>query len=190
MSTASVNRKQGWFTLGQYGLGSHDWDPTKSKGILIRNIPGSTQQLVKKPDNIQRRWYKSTTRTKHGLYEMTSTNTSYCALSGFYYHNGDALFSHLEIDHAAMVHTSLTRPISSGSQLWNDTGSGTGKERNADMQRVSYGAPDDDSVRIQQLPGGEPEAYFFHTNVAPGEEYRMLDFSKVQFVSNSFVNPP
>jgi hypothetical protein len=112
---ASVNRKQGWFTLGQYGLGSHDWDPTKSKGILIRNIPGSTQQLVKKPDNIQRRWYKSTTRTKHGLYEMTSTNTSYCALSGFYYHNGDALFSHLEIDHAAMVHTSLTRLISSGA---------------------------------------------------------------------------
>jgi hypothetical protein len=187
MSTASVNRKQGWFTLGQYGLASHDWDPRKSQGILIRNIPGSTQQLVKKPDSIQRRWYKSKT---YGLYEMISTNTSYCALSGFYYHKENAPFSDLEIDHAAMVHTSLTFPTRSGGQLWNDSGSGTGKERNADIQRVYYGAPDDDSIRIQQLPDGEPEAYFFHTNVAPGEEYRMLDFSKVQYVSNNFANPP
>ena len=61
----------------------------------------------------------------------------------------------------------------------------------ADVQRVYHGASDDDSIRIQQLPDSQPEAYFFHTNGAPGDgQYRRLDFSKVQFVSNNFINPP
>jgi hypothetical protein len=176
--------KQGWFTLGQYGIPSHDWDPSRSKGLLIRNIPGSTQQLVKKPDDIQYRWGMGAGR---GLYEMVSRDPNYHALSGFYYDTNKAQFSQLESDRASMVHTSLTRVATLSGQLWNDGGSGA--EQYADVERVYYGAPDDDSVRIQQLSVGQPEAYFIHTNGAAGEVYRRLDFSKVQFVSNSFINP-
>jgi hypothetical protein len=180
-----VNRKQGWFTLGQYGIPSHDWDTSRSKGLLIRNIPGSTQQLVKKPDDIQYRWGMA---GKRGLYEMVSGDPNYHALSGFYYDTNKAPFSYLESDQAGMVHTSLTLVTTSGGELWNDGGSGA--EQDANVQRVYYGAPDDDSVRIQQRQDGQPEAYFFHTNGVPGDgQYRRLDFSKVQFVSNNFINP-
>jgi hypothetical protein len=181
-----VNRKQGWFTLGQYGIPSHSWDVGRSKGLLIRNIPGSTQQLVKKPEDIQYRWGMGAGR---GLYEMISGDPNYHALSGFYYQTNKAQFSQLESDQAGMVHTNLTLVTTSGGELWNDGGSGA--EQNAFVQRVYYGAPDDDSVRIQQRQDGQPEAHFFHTNGAPGDGlYRRLDFSKVQFVSNNFINPP
>jgi hypothetical protein len=88
-----------------------------------------------------------------------------------------------------MVHISLTVTTNPNDQLWNDGGSGANDD--ADVQRVYYGASDDDSVRIQQMPDGQPEAYFFHTNGAPGDgQYRKLDFSKVQSVSNNFINQP
>lgn len=119
---------------------------------------------------------------------MVSGDANFHALSGFYYSTDDAPFAYLETDRAGVVHTSLTLVTRPNGQLWNDGGSGAND--NADVQRVYYGAPDDDSVRIQQLSGGEPEAYFFHTNGAPGDgQYRRLDFSKVQFVSNNFINP-
>ena len=119
---------------------------------------------------------------------MVSGDANFHALSGFYYSTDDAPFAYLETDRAGVVHTSLTLVTRPNGQLWNDGGSGAND--NADVQRVYYGAPDDDSVRIQQLSGGEPEAYFFHTNGAPGGgQFRKLDFSKVQFVSNNYINP-
>jgi hypothetical protein len=119
---------------------------------------------------------------------MVSGDTNFHALSGFWYGTDDAHLSDLEGDQAGMVHTSLTVLTNPSGQLWNDGGSGA--DDDADVQRVYYGAPDDDSVRIQQLPDGQPEAYFFHTSGAPGDgQYRRLDFSKVQFVSNNFINP-
>jgi len=112
---------------------------------------------------------------------MVSSDAAFHALSGFYYSTDNAPFAQLETDRAGMVHASLTIPTTTNGQLWND----------ADVQRVYYGAADDDSVKIMQLPDGQPEAYFFHTNGAPGDgQYRRLDFSKVQFVSNNFINPP
>jgi len=120
---------------------------------------------------------------------MVSSDAAFHALSGFYYSTDNAPFAQLETDRAGMVHASLTIPTTPNGQLWNDAGSGASDD--ADVQRVYYGAADDDSVRIMQLPDGQPEAYFFHTNGAPGDgQYRRLDFSKVQFVSNNFINPP
>jgi hypothetical protein len=59
----------------------------------------------------------------------------------------------------------------------------------ADAQRLYYGALDDDSISIQQFSDDQPEAYFFHTNGTLGDgQYRRLDLSKVQFVSNKFTN--
>jgi hypothetical protein len=120
---------------------------------------------------------------------MTSKDTNYHALSGFYYSTDNARFSNLETDQAGMVHTSLTLVTISGGQLWNDGGSGANDE--ADVQSLYYGASTDNSVRIQQLPDSQPAASFVHTNGAPGDgQYRRLDFSKVQFVSNNYINPP
>jgi len=78
---------------------------------------------------------------------MTSKDTNYHALSGFYYSTDNARFSNLETDQAGMVHTSLTLVTISGGQLWNDGGSGANDE--ADVQSLYYGASTDNSVRIQ-----------------------------------------
>ncbi|KAK5731320.1 hypothetical protein LTR15_001259 [Elasticomyces elasticus] len=183
LSTALTNTKQGWYTLGQYGLGAYDWNPALSQGLLIRNLPGSSQQAVIKPDNIQRRWGKS---SSYGLYEMVNSNASYYALSGFWYNSDSAPYSNLETDRAGMVHESITLPATDGGQLWSDGGSGARDDAN--VRRVYYGPDDDDSIRILQLLDGQPEAYFFHTN-QDGSTFRKLDFTKVQFVSNRFINP-
>ncbi|KAK3635616.1 hypothetical protein LTR56_014656 [Elasticomyces elasticus] len=178
LSTASTTPKQDWYTLGQYGLGSYDWNPALSKGLLIRNLPGSTQDFVIKPDNIEYRWGKS---NNWGLSEMVSSNTSYYALSGFWYNTDYASFDYLEYDRAGMVHESITLPATDGGQLWNDAGSGANDDAN--VHSVYYG-PD----AIIQLADGQPEAYFFPTN-QDTSTFRKLDFSKVQFVSNTFINP-
>jgi hypothetical protein len=168
--------------------GSKNWSAEAHRtrngsSILIRNIPGSTQQLVKKPESIIHRWVKI---PDWMLYEMVSADTNYHALSGFLYGTWDVQVSQLKTDGAGMVHTSLTLLTTPNGQLWNDAGSGANQD--ADVQRVYYGAPYDD---IQQLPDGQTEAYFFHTNGAPEDgKYRKLDFSKVKFVSNNFINPP
>ncbi|KAK4888866.1 hypothetical protein LTR27_012265 [Elasticomyces elasticus] len=178
LSTASTTPKQDWYTLGQYGLGSYDWSPALSKGLLIRNLPGSSQDFVIKPDNIEYRWGKS---NSWGLSEMVSSNTSYYALSGFWYNTDYASFDYLEYDRAGMVHESITLPATDGGQLWNDAGSGANDDAN--VHSVYYG-PDG----ILQLADGQPEAYFFHTN-QDTSTFHKLDFSKVQFVSNTFINP-
>jgi len=75
-----------------------------------------------------------------------------------------------------MVHTLLTVTPNPDGQLWNDGRSGVNDD--AEVQGVYYGASDDESVRIQQLPDGQLEAYF-HTNGAPGDgQYRRMDFFK------------
>lgn len=181
-TTATVNRKQGWFTLGQYGVNT-GWSPGGSKGLLIRNVPGSQSQLIRQPDGFQRAWGKS---SSYGLYEMTNSNPNYYALSGLYYGADSIPFSQLETDRVAMVHLNLTVLASNGGQIWNDGGSGARDDAN--VERVYYGSPDDDSVRIIQAPDGAPEAYFFHTNGFYMNPPLRLDFSKVQFVSNNFVN--
>ncbi|KAK5725201.1 hypothetical protein LTR17_013153 [Elasticomyces elasticus] len=178
LSTASTTPKQDWYTLGQYGLGSYDWNPALSKGLLIRNLPGSSQDFVIKPDNIEYRWGKS---NNWGLSEMVSSNTSYYALSGFWYNTNYASFDYLEYDRAGMVHESITLPATDGGRLWSDAGSGANDDAN--VHSVYYG-PDG----IIQLADGQPEAYFFHTN-QDTSTFRKLDFSKVQFVSNTFINP-
>ncbi|KAK5719582.1 hypothetical protein LTR17_015368 [Elasticomyces elasticus] len=178
LSTASTTPKQDWYTLGQHGLGSYNWNPALSKGLLIRNLPGSSHDFVIKPDNIEYRWGKS---NRWGLSEMVSSNTSYYALSGFWYNTNYASFDYLEYDRAGMVHESITLPATDGGQLWNDAGSGANDDAN--VHSVYYG-PDG----IIQLADGQPEAYFFHTN-QDTSTFRKLDFSKVQFVSNTFINP-
>lgn len=192
-ATATVNPKQGWFTLGQYGLSGEAlnwWSPTRSKGLLIRNIPGSNQQLIRRPDDIDGRWGHA---PHYGLYEMISRTPGYYALSGFYYRDNHASFQLMEQENPGMVHESLTLEASDGGELWNDSGSGVNQD--ARVHWVNQGPPDDDSIRILQIPDGQPQAYFFHTwrgdRDGGGSDirYRRLDFSKVQFVSNNFINP-
>lgn len=173
--------------LGQYGIGYDVWDPTGSKGLLIRNIPGSTQQLVKKPDSIQTKWDEDYA----SLHEMASNDPDFHALSGFLWTSDSGPISGLDTDRAAMVHRSLTTLASDGGRLWY---AADPFNRNPmDVYRVDYGPSDDDSSRILQLPDGAPEAYFFHTK-SPTDSFwhklglRKLDFTKVQFVSNTFLD--
>ncbi len=136
-----------------------------------------------KPDGLARRWGKS---SSYGLYEMTSSNASFYALSGFWYGTDSAPYSFLESDRAGMVHESISLPASGGGKLWTDAGSGANDD--ADVERDYYGPDDDDSIRILQVPDRQPEAHFFHTN-QDTSTFRKLDFAKVQFVSNRFINP-
>ncbi|KAK3698056.1 hypothetical protein LTR37_017105 [Vermiconidia calcicola] len=183
LTTAMTNSKQGWYTLGQYGVGFAGWNAPLSKGLLIRNLPASSRQIVIRPDGIQRCWGKS---SSYGLYEIYSNQSSFYALSGFWYKSDSATNADLENNRAGMVHESITLPTNGGGELWNDGGSGA--EDDASVQRVYYGLNNDDSIRIFQIPDGQPEAYFFHTN-QDGSTFRKLDFTKVQFVSNRFINP-
>ncbi|KAK5681870.1 hypothetical protein LTS10_006403 [Elasticomyces elasticus] len=86
---------------------------------------------------------------------MVNSNASYYALSGFWYNSDSAPYSNLETDRAGMVHESITLPATDGGQLWSDGGSGA--QDDANVRRVYYGPDDDDSIRILQLPDGQPK---------------------------------